>query len=63
MLMMQDRNLNSPTYNRSTAVAIGLNITITYLACFQQLCQSWQRRQLQEQQWRLRPSRQHQFSA
>ena len=37
MLMIQDRNLTSHTYNRSTADAIGDNISSSYLACFQQL--------------------------
>ena len=37
MLMIQDRNLTSHTYNRSTADAIAVNISGRYLACFQQL--------------------------
>jgi len=37
MLMIQDRNLTSHTYNRPTAEAIAANITNRYLACFQQL--------------------------
>jgi nucleotidyltransferase substrate binding protein (TIGR01987 family) len=37
MLMIQDRNLTSHTYNRSTADAIAANISELYLACFQQL--------------------------
>ena len=37
MLMIQDRNLTSHTYNRSTADAIAANITGSYLPCFQQL--------------------------
>jgi hypothetical protein len=37
MLMIQDRNLTSNTYNRSTADAIAANISGHYLACFQQL--------------------------
>ena len=37
MLMIQDRNLTSHTYNRATAEAIAANITNRYLACFQQL--------------------------
>ena len=37
MLMIQDRNLTSHTYNRSTADAIAANISSRYLACFQQL--------------------------
>lgn len=50
MLMIQDRNLTSHTYNRSTAEAICQSITITYLACFQELRQRLQQRLLQEQQ-------------
>jgi hypothetical protein len=34
-----DRNHTSHTYNRSTAEAICQNISITYLACFQELLQ------------------------
>jgi hypothetical protein len=37
MLMIQDRNLTSRTYNRSTADAIGQQILSRYLPCFQQL--------------------------
>ena len=37
MLMIQDRNLTSHTYNRATAEAIAANITGSYLSCFQQL--------------------------
>ena len=37
MLMIQDRNLTSHTYNRSTADAIAGNIRERYLPCFQQL--------------------------
>ena len=37
MLMLQDRNLTSHTYNRSTADAIAANINGRYLPCFQQL--------------------------
>jgi len=50
MLMIQDRNLTTHTYNRSTADAISKSITITYLACFLELRQRLQRRLLQEQQ-------------
>jgi nucleotidyltransferase substrate binding protein (TIGR01987 family) len=50
MLMIQDRNLTSHTYNRSTAEAICQSITIMYLACFQELRQRLQQRLLQEQQ-------------
>ena len=37
MLMIQDRNLTSHTYNRSTAEAIVGHIITLYLPCFQQL--------------------------
>ncbi|MBM5818410.1 MAG: nucleotidyltransferase [Cyanobacteria bacterium K_Offshore_surface_m2_239] len=37
MLMIQDRNLTSDTYNRPTADAIAVNIVGSYLPCFQQL--------------------------
>ena len=37
MLMIQDRNLTSHTYNRSTADAIAANIGERYLPCFRQL--------------------------
>ena len=37
MLMLQDRNLTSHTYNRATADAIGAQIIDCYLPCFQQL--------------------------
>lgn len=37
MLMIQDRNLTSHTYNRATADAIGAHIVERYLPCFQQL--------------------------
>ncbi len=37
MLMIQDRNLTSHTYNRSTADAIAAHILDSYLPCFQQL--------------------------
>jgi len=50
MLMIQDRNLTTHTYNRSTADAICQSITITYLACFQELRQRLRQRQLFEQQ-------------
>jgi nucleotidyltransferase substrate binding protein (TIGR01987 family) len=44
MLMIQDRNLTSHTYNRSTADAIAANIAERYLACFQQLSVRLQQR-------------------
>ncbi|MBM5819890.1 MAG: nucleotidyltransferase [Cyanobacteria bacterium K_DeepCast_150m_m2_101] len=37
MLMIQDRNLTSHTYNRSTADDSAANVNSRYLACFQQL--------------------------
>ena len=37
LLMLQDRNLTSHTYNRATADAIGAQIIDCYLPCFQQL--------------------------
>ena len=37
MLMIQDRNLTSHTYNRATADAIAANIQQHYLSCFQSL--------------------------
>jgi len=37
MPKIQDRNLTSHTYNRSTADDIAANINSRYLACFQQL--------------------------
>ena len=37
MLMIQDRNLTSHTYNRSTAEAIATNISTRYFSCFRQL--------------------------
>jgi len=37
MLMIQDRNLTSHTYNRATAEAIASNIRERYRPCFQQL--------------------------
>ena len=49
MLMIQDRNLTTYTYNRPTADAICLSISAIYLACFQELRQRLQQRQLQDQ--------------
>ncbi len=37
MLMIQDRNLTSHTYNRATADAIAANIKQSYLSIFKQL--------------------------
>ena len=48
MLMIQDRNLTSHTYNRSTAEDISANITDRYLRCFQQLRLRLLQRQRQE---------------
>jgi hypothetical protein len=48
--MIQDRNLTSHSYNRSTAEAICQRITITFLALFQELRLRLQQRLLQEQQ-------------
>ncbi|QNI50246.1 nucleotidyltransferase substrate binding/ HI0074 family protein [Synechococcus sp. RS9915] len=49
MMMIQDRNLTSHTYNRATAEAIAANITNRYLACFQQLRMRLRQRLQQEQ--------------
>ena len=49
MLMIQDRNLTSHTYNRSTADAIAAQIVASYLPCFQQLRTTLQQRQEQEE--------------
>lgn len=48
MLMIQDRNLTSHTYNRATADVIGQQILSRYLPCFQQLRTRLQQRQLEE---------------
>ena len=49
MPMIQDRNLTSHTYNRSTADAIAANISGRYLACFQQLSARLDQRLLEEE--------------
>lgn len=49
MLMIQDRNLTSHTYNRATAEAIASNIRRRYRLCFQQLRHRLTERQQQEQ--------------
>jgi len=49
MLMIQDRNLTSHTYNRSTADMIAEHIVSSYLLCFQQLRLRLQRREQEEQ--------------
>lgn len=48
MLMIQDRNLTSHTYNRSTADEIAAHILGSYLACFQQLRTRLERRLREE---------------
>lgn len=48
MLMTEDRNHASHTYNRSTADAIASQIVSRYLPCFQQLQNTMQKR-LQEE--------------
>ena len=48
MLMIQDRNLTSHTYNRATADAIGQQVLNRYLPCFQQLRARLEQRQLDE---------------
>lgn len=48
MLMIQDRNLTSHTYNRSTADAIAANIVDRYLTCFKDLQARLQQRQVDE---------------
>ena len=48
MLMIQDRNLTSHTFNRSTADAIAAQIVASYLPCFQQLRSTLQQRQEEE---------------
>jgi len=50
MLMIQDRNLTSHSYNRDTADAIAAQILNSYLPCFQQLSQRLKLRVLEEQQ-------------
>ena len=50
MLMIQDRNLTSHSYNRATADAIAAQVLNNYLPCFQQLSQRLKLRLLKEQQ-------------
>ena len=50
MLMIQDRNLTSHSYNRATADAIAAQILNSYVPCFQQLSQRLKLRVLEEQQ-------------
>jgi nucleotidyltransferase substrate binding protein (TIGR01987 family) len=49
MAMIQDRNLTSHTYNRSTAEAIASQIVGRYLPCFQQLCSRLEQRLLAQE--------------
>ena len=44
MAMIQDRNLTSHTYNRTTAIQIATNIREGYLECFRQLRATLQQR-------------------
>ena len=48
MLMIQDRNLTSHTYNRVTADAIADHINSSYMACFQQLRRKLEQRMQEE---------------
>ena len=48
MLMIQDRNLTSHTYNRATALEIGAHIREAYLNCFQALRSRLDQRLLEE---------------
>lgn len=48
MLMIQDRNHTSHTYNRATADAIASQIVSVYLPCYQALRSRLQQRLLQE---------------
>jgi nucleotidyltransferase substrate binding protein (TIGR01987 family) len=48
MLMIQDRNLTSHTYNRATADAIAAQIVDSYLPCFQALRSKLKQRLQQE---------------
>jgi nucleotidyltransferase substrate binding protein (TIGR01987 family) len=48
MLMIQDRNLTSHTYNRATADAIGAQILQSYLPCFLALRLTLEKRLQQE---------------
>ena len=50
MLMIQDRNLTSHTYNRATADAIAANIKQSYLSNFKQLRARLDTRLKQDQQ-------------
>ena len=48
MLMIQDRNLTSHTYNRATALDIEAHIRGAYLSCFQALRTRLERRLAEE---------------
>ena len=48
MLMIQDRNLTSHTYNRGTAIEIEAHIREAYLICFQSLRTRLDQRLLEE---------------
>jgi nucleotidyltransferase substrate binding protein (TIGR01987 family) len=48
MLMIQDRNLTSHNYNRSTADTIAAYISESYLSCFQYLRSRLEQRQQAE---------------
>ena len=48
MLMIQDRNLTSHTYNRATADAIANNILERYVPCYQELREALCQRQQEE---------------
>ena len=48
MLMIQDRNLTSHTYNRATADAIAGNILERYLPCYQELREALRQRQKED---------------
>jgi nucleotidyltransferase substrate binding protein (TIGR01987 family) len=50
MQMIQDRNLTSHSYNRSTADAIAEQIIHSYLPCFLKLRQRLEQRIVEEQQ-------------
>ena len=50
MLMLQDRNLTSHTYNRATADAIASQIVSVYLPCYQALRCRLQQRLFQERE-------------
>ena len=58
MLMIQDRNLTSHTYNRATADAIAANIQMHYLGYFQSMRTRLQIRLEQfECSWMVRAAR------